>query len=425
VVVFVFASGSWPSRIVPADRASVVLAVLSGIGAAAAALLWTAVARFTGDGRAAWGGAALAVYGVMAVPAMIIEATVETVQTVSGAAHAAVVMMLLIASLPSVRVAPRTGADLIGICVIVALGAGGMAVADPHVVAMWPPVRWAVVAPWAVAGALIAYRAAALGLRPIFRAGLGVVLLAFAHGYRIYSDAAQPTLSRAITFGTVRALAVAIVLSGATQLVRRGLRGIRAARVEHEEQLRMAEMGLERLAVREHELRNGIAGIAGATAALNGPMDDDDEASLRCVLAAEMARLEGLLNLQAAESGGSMTAAEEVCDAGDIVRTTVETQIAHGMDVRCDAPGELRVRGPAGVLTQVLLKLLANCARYAAGGPDGHTPRAGPPMGLGFGLYICRELVARYDGRIELRQSPPGCTVSIELPAADPVTRER
>lgn len=298
----------------PLDTASVVLAVGAAVGATGAAVLWTAVARFTCDGRAAWGGAALGVYGLLAVPATIIGSTVDSAEPATAAirlvVYVSAAVMSLLASTRVVKVAPRCSGHVMGIGAIVAVAAGGSAVLAQHAGlpgSMWTPTEWVVVALWALAGAGVACRGAALGVRPGFRAGLGVILLAFSHGYLMHGGPRAGS-SVELTFNALRVLAVGIVLGGAVQQVRRGLRALRQVRAEQREQLVMAELGLERLAVREHELRNGIAGIAGAAAVLNGTVDDHDQACLRRALAAEMARLEALLTVPAREVGAVRTA---------------------------------------------------------------------------------------------------------------------
>ena len=113
--------------------------------------------------------------------------------------------------------------------------------------------------------------------------------------------------------------------------------------------------------------------------------------------------------------------------------------------------------GDADRIQQVLVNLIDNAVKYSPGGgtvsvslePDGDVVRllvsdeglgipleeqeaifekfyrldpqlTHAPGGTGLGLYICRELVRRMEGRIEVRSEPGlGSTFTVELARAD------
>ncbi len=452
LVVLVGESGVLPGWI-PVEQAVVLLTLVSGAAALAIAVLWSLVARLTDDGRPAWAAAALALYGLIAVPATTLGSTIDAGRVMTGAlrlsAHVAVALMLLVCALPVAR-EPRV--RVIGLFwsgAAVSLCLAGLAAASPaHAFAVTTsaPVRWAVVAVWMLAGMLIAYQALPMGLSTMFRAGLGVMVLASAHGFRIATEPAQPLTPPALTFSGLRLLALAIVVLTAVQITRRALHDLGETQREHEEQLLEAEVGLARLAERDHELRNGIAGLAGATGLLRGSLDTEEERALRASVAAELARLDALLDRRGAVAAGSG------CEVGAVVRDAVTLSRCSGMDVSCAVEPDLRAATPSDSLTQVLVNVLANCNRHASGsrvlvrawhdgaritvtvadtGPG--VPRGtersvfdrgtrGPDSGgRGLGLHICREVLAAHGGDIRLHPGAPGCTVRITVPAATAV----
>ena len=95
-------------------------------------------------------------------------------------------------------------------------------------------------------------------------------------------------------FSALRLVGIVVVLVGAVQLTRAALHGVGETEREYD-QLREAEEGLAWLAERDHELRNGIAGLAGAAGALSDGPAEHDQAELRSAVSAEIARLAALL----------------------------------------------------------------------------------------------------------------------------------
>lgn len=383
VVLVALAAGSvfaaaWIARIQAIgshEQALVVVTVLAGAAGLAAAVLWALCSRLTVDGRVAWGAGALATYGLIAVPATTLGSVLEAGRAITGTvrltAHIMVVVMLLMCSCSWMRDARVRGFALFGIAVLVAVCMAGLAAVIPETaltVTTFLPIRWTVVLLWVVAGALICRRALLDGTAPIFRAGLGVLLLAFAHGYRVLIEAAQPATMPCLTFCTLRLIALAIVLTGAFQVTLEALRRIGKQHLDHQEQLRRAEEGLARLADRDRGLREGIASMAGVADLLRDSLVTDDEAVLGAAVTAEIARLDALLS-QAADGSRHSSAARNVYDVHAIVRDVTVLQLASGVKVSCDVPAGLLVLGSAGVMSQILVNVFANCARHAPGSP--------------------------------------------------------
>lgn len=287
------------------QQVAVLLAIAAGAVSVAIAVVWTIIRRLTADGRASWVSAGFAVYGLIGVPATMLGAVVGSAGAYAGAvrlaAHAVVAVMLLVSTLGAVQHLSVRCPVLFAAGTAVALGAGAFAAVDPRLalaVTGYTPVRYAVVAGWLVAGIAVAGRGLALGLSPTFRSGLGLVVLAGAHGYRVGTGAAAQFSVPDQVFSCLRLTALLIVLLGTVQFAVRSLRGIGAEREQRDLELRAAEEGLARLAERDHELRNGIAGLAGATGLLRGSLDEAEEAALTAAVAAELSRLDVLLVLR-------------------------------------------------------------------------------------------------------------------------------
>lgn len=289
-----------PQEWIAPEQLEIVLAVASGAISVAVGVLWLIVRRLTNDGRASWTSAAFAVYGMVAVPAMALGAQVEPAHVYTGAtrvaANAVVTVLLLVATLPAVRNVRVQCPPLSIVGMGMALLAGALAELDPAgavAVTGSAPVRLTIVAGWAVAGMAIAWQALSLGVSPGFRVGLGLVVLSVAHGIQIgHGGPAQQFAVAGQAFSFLRLAAILIVLLGTIQFASRSLRGIRQAQWEREEELRLAQHKLARSAESDHEIRNGIAGLAGATRVLQGSFDESGNAQM----AAQLSRLDTLLS---------------------------------------------------------------------------------------------------------------------------------
>lgn len=308
VVIALVAESAVVREHLPPLPTAVALTVLTGSASLVITVLWLLVARVSHDSRRAWGAAAFAVYGLIAVPATTVGATVETGRTISGAArltgHAVMAVMLIIACWAMVRdlrVRGRRVKDgtVLATALTLPVLAGVASLADREAVRAITsnePTRWVVVALWLVAAALHAYHGLAHGISPMYRSGLGILIVALAHSYRVGTEPAQAGSAPGLTFSALRLFGVLIVCWGAYDLARRAVRGIRDALIDGQEEVLVAESGLARRAVLDHEMRNGIAGIAGATGILSNSAGTTEQAALQTVVSAELTRLDELLN---------------------------------------------------------------------------------------------------------------------------------
>jgi signal transduction histidine kinase len=221
----------------------------------------------------------------------------------------------------------------------------------------------------------------------------------------------------------------------------------------------------EFIAIVSHELRTPLTSVYGAAATLQRyDLDEERREALLAIVANESARLGRLLDdvlwASRIESGATDTSVRSI-DAVDLTADIVDATRAHlppglTLELGHPTPAPWVVADP-DKLRQVLVNLLENAVKYSADG--GHVevklePRDGkmrfsvsdeglgipaeelerifekfhrldPNMtqgvgGTGLGLYICRELVERMNGRIWVESEVGrGSTFTFELPLAD------
>jgi two-component system OmpR family sensor kinase len=277
--------------------------------------------------------------------------------------------------------------------------------------------------------------------------GLGCAILMLGPvGGTVAADG--PVAEFGLTFPSTQLFGMLLVLAGLVQLVRRTLRRIDSTRAEKQKELLLARRNLVRAAERDHELRTGLAGLAGAAHLFELPALGDDAPVLSSAVAAELSRLDTLLGVLDAYPRGVSHAYPVL----PVLRQLVALRRCAGMDIRVDAELGLCALGSPSTLAQVLTNVLTNCAKHAPGSPVriqvskaggvvririsdfGPGVRAGAEelvfgvgvrgersQGDGLGLHISRQLLAPDGGRIFMRPSPaqePGCTVVVELRAA-------
>jgi signal transduction histidine kinase len=216
-----------------------------------------------------------------------------------------------------------------------------------------------------------------------------------------------------------------------------------------------------------HELRTPLAAIYGAAMTLGREEvagDQEQNAILLKVITTESDRLARTVNaiLWASRlDSDALTPTIETCDAARLAGDVVDAQRTH-------LPGHVRLELDAGSgvppvaadpdkVRQVLANLVDNAVKYSPDGGEVHVEVSGedeqvrfavhdqglgipyaehrrifdkfyrldPDMtrgigGTGLGLYICRELVRRMDGRIWVTSEPGrGSIFAFELPAAE------
>ena len=218
-----------------------------------------------------------------------------------------------------------------------------------------------------------------------------------------------------------------------------------------------------------HELRTPLAAIFGAAVTLRRDdieLEDQLQSKLLEVIAEESGRLSEIVNdllLASQLDTGKLQANVEACDPREIVAVELEAARVHAPDsieLRLTAPQVLpAVSADPGQLRQVLSNLIDNAIKYSPSGgavtvaleprdrfvrfsvsDDGlgiprdeqsrifeKFYRLDPDMtqgigGTGLGLYICRELVRRVDGRIWVESDGnSGSTFVVEIPCESPV----
>ena len=434
--------------------AAQVLTPAAAAVAAGAAVLGALVARLDTDPRPRWFAAGLAVYAVVVLPAAALPGAAADLpgRTVRLVAHVVVVVLFALCVRPPARLG-STGTWL------VAAGGTALALASGLLPAVAPaaaralvdgPVASVVVSSgWTGIAAAVLATGLHRGSLPLARAGLGLVVLAAAQLHRLLAAAGDPV------FGALRLLGLLLVVAGLAQLLARAVAALRDERDVQQEELAAAALHVERAgelaAERDHELRNGLAGLAGITHLLSAPVDGGDHDRLRHAVLAELGRLHTLLD--GGEFGGEFGGEPPDGPRDYLVAPVLEGLVA----LRGERPPALvaepglRALGDPAVLAQVVTNLLANCDRHAPGAAVAVTARSdagravvevrdtGPGLppgadvlapgvhdpaggGTGLGLAISARLVAREGGELAVRtvDDPPGCVAAVRLPAPAP-----
>ncbi|MDQ5822166.1 MAG: GAF domain-containing protein [Actinomycetota bacterium] len=216
-----------------------------------------------------------------------------------------------------------------------------------------------------------------------------------------------------------------------------------------------------------HELRTPLAAIYGAALTLRREdvkLDSLHSQQLLAVVAEEADRLARIVNdiLWASRvDSGSLQMSIESCDVPELARSVIEVarlRLPENVELELSAPADLpRAAADPDKVLQVLTNLVDNAIKYS---PDGGNVQLefgpagdrrvriavrdeglGIPVpeqtrifekfyrldpnltrgvgGTGLGLYICRELVRRMDGRIWVEtRRPRGTTFVVELPVS-------
>jgi PAS domain S-box-containing protein len=239
------------------------------------------------------------------------------------------------------------------------------------------------------------------------------------------------------------------------------------------EEQRLETMRQDLVSTVSHELRTPLAAIYGSALTLRREdveLEGEMRDTLLRVIAEEAARLGEIVNdllLASQLDSGKLRVQIEPCDPVEIVRAEIEAARAHAPEtirIELDAPAGLPVvSADPSQLRQVVANLIDNAIKYSPeGGPITVSVRGengsvrlavadtgiGIPLderrrifekfyrldpemtrgigGTGLGLYICRELVRRIDGRIWVEENADrGSTFVVEIPrVAAPVLAE-
>jgi PAS domain S-box-containing protein len=240
------------------------------------------------------------------------------------------------------------------------------------------------------------------------------------------------------------------------------------------------ERALERMrqdlvATVSHELRTPLAAIYGSALTLRRPnleLDEPIRENLLDVISEESSRLADIVNdllLASQLDAGTLQVKIERCNVRALVEGAVDsarTHLPNGVSLELEAPASdlPPVAADEGQLRQVVANLIDNALKYSPEGGDVRITlrplersvrfsiadhglgvpaserarifekfyRLDPAMsrgigGTGLGLYICRELLRRIDGRIWVEPNDgQGSIFHVELPlAAEPKRKAR
>ena len=454
VVVLVLGKGADPEG---TAAVGLLMAGLAASAGSAAALMMMFAARLTGPPPITWAGVAIGWYSLLAIPISTVRGLDGDPGRVAAAGivlvHAVGILLLaLVVVAPPPPSATRLLWSLVGAVTVVVVGAARWVVTAPAVAEAVAGSRvwWlACGLVWIVGGLVLVVRASLECLPGLGLVGAGLAMVGAAQVGSVALPSPGPGTP---LFAALRLVAVGVVLCGALRVLRRALTQLNDEQASQEKELWRAELQLARAAERDHDLRNGLAGLAGATAVLGGGADSE---ALSRVVAGELRRLDRMLTPPISTDrvgGGAYTVAPAI-DGLVMLRRSV------GMDVRADVEPCLWAVGSASMLAQVVTNLLANAERHAPGSPvriaarrrDGRVEirvrdfgpgvrpgrehavlepgtrdeRAG---GLGLGLHVCRTLLATEDATIEILPAEarsPGCVVVLGLPAWEWTSPER
>ena len=246
------------------------------------------------------------------------------------------------------------------------------------------------------------------------------------------------------------------MLVGLAHVVARALAALRLEQWEQQEELAATSLEMERVgelaAERDHELRNGLAGLAGITHLLDPDAAGTDHEPLKHAVLAELGRLHRILDRAGADPDEA-DSAEPVADylVEPVLVGLVMLRRTGRDDVHLRVQAGLRAHGHPAILAQVVTNLLANCDRHAPGatvtvtaarhgdriavavrdeGPGLPPPAAGEVFergrrdphagGSGLGLHISRRLITGEGGTLEVRSvdGPHGCLATVTVPVA-------
>ncbi len=247
---------------------------------------------------------------------------------------------------------------------------------------------------------------------------------------------------------------VAMLLVTAVPFVVRALRAMWSEQAESQSRIHAAEQAIAVTAVREHEMRNLVAGLCGAVNVLTTG-ERADHSQLGAAARTELERLRRILASDQRVGGQVLTQVQpgpSSVAVGPILSDLAALHSAPDSAIEVTVTGEPHAVVAPDCLAHVVTNLLVNCARHAPGAhvwmtacrrgehivievtDDGPGLPPGLPAellrpgtrgpsstGTGLGLSVSADLLGRYGGHIRLVPTITGgggCTALVELPAA-------
>ncbi len=485
VVVAVSRPAVVDGRVDLSDATAVLTLVAAAVGSAAA-IVALVTGRLSGDPRPSWFGAALLLYGVVLLPlsALVLP------QYPAGTPRLAVLTMFVISLcilVAGLRPPPVLGAWGGWALAAVGLVVGGVVASQAEspftrMLATSPLYSVVVQSGWALVAVLFLLDGYRRPSRVRARMGLGLLIIAVSQLYRAIVPGQEPVAG--LVYPSLRVLGMGVVLAALLTMALRTVTRMQDDYDQLQDTLGEASALLERAtgqtAERDHELRNGLAGLAGAAQLLTTrPGGEDPQVDrMREAVLAELNRLRQMLQTPVAVDDaaadpttgrsdaalldfgpayapvasppGADTGGEH--DVGAALRTLVD--LRDGRSITLDTQDDLPpVAAPESLTRQVVTNLLANCDRHAPrtpvvvrarladepglvavevrdhgpGLPGGqeqleivrgrHDEAAG---GSGLGLHISAQLAQEHGGNLVLRtvHAPRGCLAVLTLPVA-------
>lgn len=439
------------------------LAMFSAAIAVAAGLAAEAVTRLAERPALRRVSAAMALYGLVVVPATAtgsvvdmnsVEIIVLAAVRYTGTIAAIGLLLLVVATFDRPRPWPvrglRTPASglrglLVALALVAAAGtAAGLLPELAYSVVRSPALIFGVSMLWLNVGMATIVSGVLRRRRLFVWIGFGELAVVTGHAGRLW--AGDPTLSSPLLTPGMRAVGVSIVLVAVLRVAYRMYRQLEGDRERLAEAEAAATQARERLSVQAHELRNALAGVDGAAQllAMDDPAGRIDRTALRAALSAELDRMRSMLASESAHPQRERVELKALLEQLVLIRQGNGTQIA------LTAESDLTADVPPDVVAQVITNILANCERHAPGArvwveayrlgdmarvqvqddgpgiPAGqeremlrYGARRADSAGDGIGLHVCRELVVEHGGRLRLaptRPDRPGCVVLVDLP---------
>lgn len=448
------ASLPWMRQWLAPEGVTVALALLSVAVGVASALACVAIGEIHHDFRGVCLGVGIGLYSLFGIPAAsfgtIAADAAGPLGNVRFGSHLVLVALTFVAlSVPAGARPLAKGWGLLGLGVVAVTAAAGFGVAFPAgsvAITTSQGAQHVVVLAWLLSGLCLVAVGWLHREQWLSRAGWGCLVIAVAHVVRV--TAGSPYLPFDAAYSTLHLSGLVMLLAGTGGTAWRALLRMHDAHSDYEEMLRLTDANLWQVEQRVHDVRNGLAGLAGVTSLFEaGDQDDRIRKVLRDAVRLELTRLEALLRPADADAGSAAGQRYAVQDV--LNRQMVLQSSSRGLDVVMHCDAGLETVGDPSVLAQVMTNLFENCARHAPGSPVWVYARnrshriqirvrdVGPGVppgserqalergtrgrrspGQGLGLYTCRELLAAENGSIAILPTAShdlGCTVVIEL----------